>query len=255
MIDIHCHILPRLDDGPAKMEETLEMCRLACDGGVSAIIATPHMFNGMFYTNRKLILEAYAMAKEALASEGIPVKLYVGADLHLVSELRDKLRDKEAVTLNHGRYFLLELPSRVLPPNLNEVVEDLVSDDLVPIITHPERNEAILQREEILLDMLRRGALCQITAMSVTGAFGQSCERFSRALIKAGAVHFIASDAHSTRWRGPGLSEAVKVAEELVGEEGARRLVHDNPAAVLESRPIDHPDVQALPRRNRFWFF
>lgn len=255
MIDIHCHILPGLDDGPDSMEETLEMCRLSVERGMTGIIATPHMFNGMFPTDRKSILESYALVRDVLASEGVPLKLYAGADLHLVPGLGEKIQNNSALTLNDGRYFLLEFPSRLLPPNLNQVVEELIFLGYIPIITHPERNEAILKREEILFDLIHLGALCQITAMSLTGEFGKRCERFARTIIEAGAVHFIASDAHSTGWRSPGLDSAVRVAEQLIGRESARRLVRDHPEAVLSNSPIETIPVKRPVRRKRFWLF
>jgi protein-tyrosine phosphatase len=255
MIDIHCHILPGLDDGAENMEETLAMCRLAAEEGVTEIFATPHLFQGMFATDRESILAAYEEARERIATEGIPLKLHVGSDLHLVPDLLERLDQGQGVTLNHGKYFLLELPSRVLPPNLDEMVFELTGRGYVPIITHPERNEAILRNEAVFLNLLAKGALCQITAMSVTGEFGRDCEWLSRALIEAEAVHFIASDAHSTGWRNPSLLPALKVAEELAGKEKSRKLVVDHPEAVLAGGTIERADVDRLPKRKRFWIF
>jgi protein-tyrosine phosphatase len=255
VIDIHCHILPGLDDGPREVEEALEMCRVSLAEGVTAVIATPHLYQGMFQTDRESILESYALVREALESEKIPLKLYVGADVHLVPDLGKRLEEGAALTLNRSPYLLLELPARVLPPNLNEIIYGLLSQGYVPILTHPERNDAILRRQDILLDLLHYGALCQITAMSVTGEFGTECERFACALIEAGAAHFIASDAHSTTWRSPGLMRAVQVAEEIVGKEKARCLVQDYPEAVLSGHKIETVEVKKLPKRKRFWLF
>lgn len=255
MIDIHCHILPGLDDGPENLDETLEMCRRSLAQGVQGVIATPHMYHGMFQTDRESIVETHAMVQEALASAEIPLRLYLGADLHLVPGLGMMIEEKEALTLNHGRYFLLELPTRVLPPNLKDLVYGFISMGYRPVITHPERNDVILRQEQILLDLLGQGALCQITAMSVTGAFGKECERFCGRLLEAGAVHFIASDAHSTGWRGPGLTDAVQVAETIMGKDSVRSLVQDNPEAVLSGGNIEAQEVKSLPKPKRFWLF
>ncbi len=255
MIDIHCHILPGLDDGADDAEETLEMCRLALSEGVTAIFATPHLFQGMFSTDRSLILSVFEKTRNMLEEEGIPLKLYPGSDLHLVPDLLERFAQGKGLTLNHGKYFLLELPSRVLPQNLNGMIFDLISNGYIPIITHPERNEVILRKPSILLQMLSVGALCQITAMSVTGEFGKESEWLSRALIEAGGVHFIASDAHSTGRRSPSLLPALQVAEGQVGKEQARRFVVENPEAVLAGEPIEGAVVEALPRRKRFWLF
>lgn len=255
MIDIHCHILPGIDDGADNPDETIGMCRQALSEGVTAIFATPHLFQGTFPTDRKLILSVFEKTRNMLEEEGIPLRLYPGSDLHLVPDLPERFARGEGVTLNHGKYFLLELPSRVLPQNLNGIVFDLISNGYLPILTHPERNEPILRNPSILLQMLSAGALCQITAMSVTGEFGKESEWLSRALIEAGGVHFIASDAHSTGWRNPSLLPALRVAEGQIGQEQARRFVVGNPEAVLAGQPIEGGEVEALPRRKRFWLF
>jgi protein-tyrosine phosphatase len=255
MIDIHCHILPGMDDGPDHIEETLDMFRLSQEDGIQGIVATPHLYSGLFTTTREGILRCYEEVLEALETEKINVKLYIGADLHLVPELTRKIIENHALTLNHGKYFLLELPSRVLPPNLNKLIEDLILHGFIPIITHPERNLVILRNEQILIDMIHLGALCQVTAMSVTGEFGKECEYLSRRLLEAHAVHFIASDAHSTGWRGPGLSRAAKVAEDLIGEESARRLVQGHQEVLLAGGVIEPAPVRKLSKRKRFWFF
>jgi protein-tyrosine phosphatase len=255
MIDIHCHILPGLDDGAGDLAETLEMCRIALEAGITGIFATPHLFNGMFNTDRDSIETVYNEVAKALDDAGIPLNLYLGSDVHLVPDIVDRLKRQEGLTLNQGRYFLLEPPARVLPPKLSDTVFDLCSGGFVPIITHPERNEGFLQNEGRLLELLSQGALCQITAMSVTGEFGKACERFCRSLIEARAVHFIASDAHSGGWRRPGMAAAVEAAEGLIGQDEARKLVLDNPRAVLENRPIEPVEVTGLPRRKRFWLF
>ncbi len=255
MIDLHCHILPGIDDGPHDLQETLEMCRLSVAAGMTAVVATPHLYHSMFATTREQILETHGVVREALVSAGIPLELFLGADLHLHPELAGNLTRGEALTLNGGQYFLLELPSRLLPPNLEEIVEGLMDTGTIPILTHPERNEVIVRHEKILLDLLAQGCLCQVTAMSVTGDFGKRCEGFSRGLIEAGAVHFIASDAHSTGWRHPGVQEALRVAETLIGPARAGRLVRENPQAVLSNSPVAREAVTVLPKNRRFWWF
>ena len=255
MIDLHCHLLPGLDDGPGDPAKSLEMCRMALEEGVSGIAATPHLYHDLFPTDRDSILAALQGMRGALEEAGVCLALYAGADVRLVPDLAERLDRGECLTLNHGRYFLLELPHRVLPPNLGDAVSSLVAAGRVPVITHPERNAAILRREEILLDLLGRGALCQVTAGSLTGEFGRESERLARRLVEAGAVHFLASDAHSTSWRPPGLARGLDAARRLLGDEAARRLVDENPRAVLADLPLEVAPVRTLPRPRRFWFF
>ena len=159
----------------------------------------------------------------------------LGGDVFI---LNNPLLIKE-YTINNSRYILIELPHNYIPNKSKEMLFSLEMQGLCPIITHPERKLAIMQNPNLLLDLLYGNVLVQITAGSLIGDFGrdeqQACARY---ILPKGAVHFIATDAHSSEYRRPILSEGVKHAEKIIGKERAKKLVWDNPDAVLRDKPI-----------------
>lgn len=257
MIDLHCHILPEIDDGPQSLAESLKMARGAVENGIQTIVATPHTLNG-YYTNPiQAIKTLCATVQEALARENIPLILVPGAEVHLCPDILSKVETGEAGTMNdNGRYLLLELPFQGLPPRLDQEIFSLKLNNITPIIAHPERNMDIQQNMDILAGLVARGALCQVTALSVTGEFGLKVRQCAEAMLAARLVHVIASDAHSARDRVPALQEAVAAAAEILRSyEEARRMVTTTPAAILAGRDIDLSAPEPPQSKKKKWFF
>ncbi len=239
MIDIHCHILPGVDDGPPDMETSIRMLKVAAGDGISHIVASPHFpfKGGHSHEDIRIVLE---VLKERAMQEGITVRLYLGADARLSIELIELIGMKEIPTISNSRYFLLELPE-VIPPNVERFLFDVRAKGFLPVITHPERNYGLLSRPERVTAFRETGALYQLTAMSITGGFDDRILWFSRFLLKKGVVDFVATDAHDPDWRRPVLSRAYGEVLRMCGEREARRLFFENPLAVLEDRQIDTP--------------
>lgn len=236
MIDIHCHILPAIDDGPADLQETLEMLRIAAGDGITHIVATPHYRHGEPPTVRD-IREKIAFVREEMAKRSIDMELMGGADIRLTYELMEGIEKNEIPTINNSRYFLLELPY-LIPPHLDSFLFETKVKGFVPVITHPERNHSLLSSME-KINMLRDvGCLFQLTAMSVTGKGGRQIKRFAAQLLKMGYVDFIATDAHNTEQRPPLLSKAYRETADVLDKSGADRIFIDNPKAALENREI-----------------
>jgi len=235
MIDIHAHILPGLDHGARDWKEALEMCRQAVDDGISVMAATPHV-SETFPNTEESIVSVSDELRRRLADAGIPLEIVVGGDYHI----RPDMASENVLTLNrNGRYFLLEFPYEVVPPNADAFVEILVQKrGLVPVITHPERIYSLHRREAKLEKMVEKGALVQITGDSLTGAFGPPCRRSAERMLRKGLVHVIASDAHWADERPPHLSASRTAAARIVGAEAARKLVQDNPRAIIEGRDL-----------------
>ena len=258
MIDLHCHILPEIDDGPQSLAESLQMARTAVENGIHTIAATPHTLNG-YYTNPiQTIKTLTATVQEALAGEDIPLTLVPGAEVHLCPDILSRVETGEAGTMNdNGRYLLLELPFQGLPPLFEEEVFSLKLNNITPIIAHPERNMDIQQNIDILAGLVAQGALCQVTALSVTGEFGLKVRRSAQEMLAARLVHVIASDAHSATDRVPDLREAVESAAEVLRSyEEAERMVTTTPAAILAGQDIDLPAPDPTrPRKNKWFFF
>ena len=232
MIDLHCHILPGIDDGPAEMQTSIEMARIAAEDGIQTIVATPHIKDILHSTVK---LQALASQLNLhLEYQNIPVKVLQGGDVSALlnpSSLKD-------YSINKSRYILIEFPHNYLPSNNREILFSLAMHGFCPIITHPERNAAIMKKPQLLLGMLDGNVLVQITAGSLTGDFGLDEQACAGYLLKKDAVHFIATDAHSTVSRRPLLSRGVAHAGKIIGMEKAMKLVCDNPAAVLKDEPV-----------------
>ncbi|MEW6107715.1 MAG: CpsB/CapC family capsule biosynthesis tyrosine phosphatase [Nitrospirota bacterium] len=236
MIDIHCHILPRIDDGPSDMETSIEMLKMASEDGITHTVATPHFTYGERPTARD-IYDRVIELKEGIMSKGIPVKVLAGADIRLTYELLYAIEKSDIPTINGSRYFLLELPD-LIPPNLDNLLFTAELNGLVPVITHPERNYSFLSSPGKAKSLREAGALLQLTAMSITGDFGPQIQRFSHMLLKKGLVDFIATDAHNTSRRIPVLSKAYREVAGLCDKDEADRIFFENPLSVIENKGI-----------------
>lgn len=257
MIDLHAHILPRLDDGAESLEESVEMCRISYGDGVRTIVATPHILPGVYRNNRSAILAKTQELNEAIRKFGVKppdprtqqlndptdaFRIVPGADVHFSPNLLQLCENGEVVTVNDdGRYLMVEFDFMSLPYQGEEVLFQLISHGIIPVITHPERNYEIARNPKRYYQMINMGCLGQVTAMSLTGEFGPEVKRVAERLLVARLVHFIASDTHSARERPPLLSPAVREAEKKIGREEAQKMVAEYPRAVLEGRRPDVP--------------
>lgn len=244
MIDIHSHILPAIDDGAKNIEEALEMCVIAVEDGIETIVATPHLLDGRYDHSYFEIANAVENLRRILKEKGLNLNILSGADIHAVPNLPEFLKRPGAdFTLGmNGRYFLLEFPFDFAPKRqLEELVFEIMLDGFVPIITHPERCSAFQEDRALVNLFYERGALYQITAMSVTGDFGDEAEKCASYMLKRGLAHFIASDAHSAKRRKPVLSRAFKKIEADYGESTAYRLFVGNPKKAMECAYIESP--------------
>jgi protein-tyrosine phosphatase len=229
MIDIHSHILPGIDDGAGTMDEAIEMARIAAADGIRTIVATPHIKSGAPRADE--IAQAVSGFNAVLGREGIPVTVLQGADVP--SHLNPA--DLPRYTLNGTRYILIEFPHSHLPASARETLFNISMAGLIPIITHPERNSSVIRKPEMLFDLLNSNVKVQITADSLSGFFGADIAACARFLLKRGVVDLIASDAHSSTYRRPILSEAVRIAAKMIGKSEAVKLVTDNPDEIINS--------------------
>jgi len=235
MVDIHCHILPGIDDGSRSWEMTAAMCRMAAADGVTHIVATPHA-NYNYVYNR----ERYAAMLGQLCdvSEG-KLAFSLGCDFHFSYEnIRDALQDPRRYSIGDTQYLLIEFSDHAIPPTVKQDVFALRTNGLVPIITHPERNPLLMKKPDMVLALVEQGCLVQVTANAVTGAWGKASQKMLERLLKRQAVHVVASDAHDTVWRKPILSEARDTVAKLAGVEVAEALVTGNPQAIVEGKPL-----------------
>lgn len=245
MIDLHCHILPGLDDGPDGFEKSLEMAKIARTDGIQIVCATPHTLNSIYLNPTETIRARVIQFRKYLLEHAVNLRLCMGAEAHLSPQLMPALNKGTVATLNgSGKFILLEFPALSIPPGTQNIIFELKMKGITPIIVHPERNIVFQHDMKMLYELLQAGALSQITAMSITGAFGDVAQQCAHAFLKQRWVHVIASDAHSADQRPPILSEAVEAAADILENyDEARRMVRDIPLAILKGLPptIDEP--------------
>lgn len=234
MIDIHCHILPGLDDGPNTWDQSIEMARQAAADGVHALVATPHIHLEAGEDLANKVKQNLAELRYHCTVLEIPLVLAVGGEV--VARLRPE--SCRLFTLNNANYVLIEFPHLYLPSDAAESIFYLVTAGLTPIIAHPERNNAVIERPERLVALTRLGALVQITGGSLLGAFGRHAKACAEHLLQIGVVSFLASDAHAPTERRPVLSSSVRAAARIIGTAAAWDLVVTHPSAVLAGNPL-----------------
>lgn len=234
MIDLHCHMLPAIDDGAPEWDTALEMARIAIGDGIRVTICTPHIYPGLYENTAQGIRAAVTVFEERLQQAGLSLKLGVGADTHLVPDLLAGLRSGRIPTLNGSRYFLLEPPHHVAPPRLLETCFALLASGYLPIITHPERLSWIEDNYPLFQELAHRGVWMQVTAGSLTGRFGPQARYWAERMLDEGLVHLLATDAHGVQHRPPLLAEGRRAAERWLGPQEAMRLVEERPQGVIQ---------------------
>jgi len=263
MVDIHCHILPGLDDGSESLEMSLEMAESAISEGITHVIATPHA-NSHFSFIPNLVRDRRDEIQDLVGNR---LQIATGCDFHFNFEDIEILRrDTSRFTLNQKVYLLVEFGDFSIPASFDQALHQLQLQGLRPIITHPERNPLIRAKFERLWGWMHQGCFVQVTAQSFTGGFGQRAQEAANTLLDAGAIHFIASDAHNTTTRPLSLKGAFAVVASRKGAEIARALFQENPLAALEGQPLPYlPEPAELSAnrnpsgtsrtKKRFWFF
>jgi len=232
MIDIHCHILPGVDDGPSDIDGSIKMARIAVSNDIQKIVATPHVNNHRLSYDQ--IISDTNRLNLKLDALDIPLEILPGAEVVPV------LTPEEIATfpINHTKYVLIEFPLDYMPQNAQEIIFNLVINGLKPIIAHPERNQAIIKKPDKLFNLLDSNVYVQITADSISGAFGRDVQKSAIRLLKKRVVDVIASDAHSHSFRTPNLSKGLKKAISIIGRENAMPLVLNNPEAIINGHSI-----------------
>jgi protein-tyrosine phosphatase len=240
MIDLHCHILPGVDDGAGSFTEAVAMCRMAAADGCEAMVATPHQRRGEWWNTDPGPLAALAGQLQTQVGPGF--RVYLGGEIHVDSELLEEIEKLPAgggvLPLAGSRYLLIELDSAGTEAEAAHLVHELVVAGWRPIVAHPEFIPWLAADLGRVARLVALGAATQVTAMSVTGEFGRRPQDHTWALLDAGLVHFLASDSHNTRRRPPGLRRAYDLVASRWDERMARRLTTDNPRAVVEDRPL-----------------
>lgn len=256
MIDLHSHILFGLDDGASTLAESLAMAEVAARDGTRIMAATPHSPESTASRayGPALVRERLAALSAAIAEAGIPLELVPGTEISYDAAVAERLRRGELLSYGQSRSILLELAHNSLPPTLNSAIFNLQVAGYRIVLAHPERIVEVQQDPNLLLPLIERGLLMQITGEALTGGQGERLRTTAEALLTHGMVHLIASDTHGVApRRTPRLAPARDRAAELIGAAAADALVTTTPAAVLAGQPVRLPPPRPVEQRASRW--
>lgn len=239
LVDIHCHILPGLDDGAADTAESLAMIRLALESGVRQIVATPH-FTGDRQSVQRLgiIYERFRRLERSARRENLDIRLHPGAEVLCTPETAALAREQLLPTLGDTRYVLTEFYFDSPPEHMDALLGEIAAAGYIPVVAHPERYEAVQHAPKIVAAWFRRGYVIQLNKGSILGAFGYRAEKTAQWLLRAGLAHVVASDAHSPLRRTPDMSALLHRLREEYPYGYVQCLLYENPRRLIEGRPM-----------------
>ncbi|WP_374090228.1 tyrosine-protein phosphatase [Methylomicrobium lacus] len=236
MIDLHCHMLPGIDDGPKTMEQSLEMARFAVEQGTSRCVLTPHIQPGCYDNDIDNIRGTFEAFQEQLATENIPLQVGMAAEVRVCAELPNMINQGKIPFLGRWqgmRLILLEFPHDQIPIGADKLIDWLIGRDILPVIAHPERNQSVMRQPEKIAPFVNKGCLLQITADSVTGLFGEIPQKVAHFFIRNDMATLIATDAHNMHRRRPTLKAAYGMLLPIIGADKVHALFSGNAEAML----------------------
>ena len=254
MIDIHCHILPGVDDGAQNINESLDMARAAVDNGIHKVVATPHHKTSRYNNPKSAIVEKVNELNELLQENQVPLEVLLGQEVRVFGELLEEYKNEQLLTVNLQNYVLIEFPSNHVPSYTEQLFYDIQMIGLTPVIVHPERNSQIVEQPDKLYHLIEKGALSQITASSITGDLGKKIQKFSFRLIDANLTHFIATDAHNITSRPFNLAEAYDVVEKEYGIDFVDMFM-SNAEQMVGGKMIFREDPERIKRKKILGIF
>ena len=237
-VDIHCHMLPGIDDGAADWQTALEMARMAVADGTHTVIVTPHQSGNFAHNRGDEIRHLVQQFRAVLQEHQIPLEVLPGADVRIEDRMLEQLASGEVLSLGDlRRHVLLELPHELYFP-LEGVLDALARHNMVGVLSHPERNQGLLRDPGLLGPLVDAGCLMQVTAGSLMGTFGTSSQQLGEWMLSEGLVHFIATDAHGIKSRRPLMRRAFDRVEQLTDRQTALDLCVHNPALVARKQDV-----------------
>lgn len=236
MIDIHCHLLPNIDDGSKSWEESLDMIRIAVGDGIKGAVTTPHWIQGTnWQPTPEKVRSAVAELNNRIGDAGLVFEVFPGMEIGIIPDLPRYISKGEVLSLADSDFVLIEIPFYSLPLGIEDVIFGLKMVEITPVLAHPERNREFQGAPRRILELVGMGALVQVTASSLTGGFGEAAKSCSLEFAKLGTLHFISSDAHSNKHRMPVVSNGLAVIEKKIGRDAADEVV-SNTYKIIEGK-------------------
>jgi len=236
-IDIHCHLLPGVDDGSSDMDETLSMLHIAAENGISDMIFTPHYKQGRVGTPREAIGSLLQEVRKAAREEGIGIRIYPGTEIYYNSALEEKLESGWLATMNDTEYVLVEFSPFETFPYIRNAMDDIFSLGYRPILAHVERYQCMLSSVDNVRVLHHMGCQIQVNAGSVAGDYGFKVKHFLKKLLKEQLVHYVGTDAHNCDSRKPAMEKCAETIRKICNPEYADQLLFENARTyLLDSR-------------------
>ncbi len=241
MLDIHCHILPDIDDGSGSFGESIEMAVMAENSGMLAIIATSHCNVPDSFDNpwNSSMHDLFMSLNRALISAGNLIRIFPGQEIYAADGFVDRLKSGELITLNNSVYPLIEFDFEEHQASVFTKAEQAVSEGYIPVIAHPERYGFVHENPDAVKELKKIGCLLQLNRGSINGKFGRRAFHSAHSMLEQGIADFVASDSHGPFVRTPVLSDVHELISEKYSYEYAQRLMHINPMKVLKNKKID----------------
>ncbi|TCI02602.1 capsular biosynthesis protein [Corallincola luteus] len=239
MIDLHCHLLPGVDDGAQDLSESLELARIAVSEGISTAVLTPHFHPGRFDNDIDGLSAIFNTFKAELSNADIALDIHLAAEVRMTDRLLSDIPNNRIPFLGvyqGWRVLLLELPYSHIPPGTEQLINWLNSRKIMPMIAHPERNREVIQNPNILSRLSRFKLMYQLTIGSFSGDFGDHVQATATSLLQMGFVGVLATDAHSVKRRPPIVAKGLAVVSDMVGEAQANQYIIERPAQILQGR-------------------
>ncbi len=240
MIDIHSHVLPNIDDGPTSWKETMDMLQMAIDDGIKEVAITHHILSNVDYEREPEILAKFDELRMNLAKAKMGIKVHLAAEIYAQADM--ELHHTISTYNNNKKFFLVEFPMQGIPRYAAERFFEIVTQGMVPIIAHPERNMGVVRNPERAYEFVQRGALLQMNAGSILGRHGPQVRETAMILLNSDLIHFVGSDGHNTRNRPLRLSAAWDAVAEGWGVERAQRLFVENPRQAIAGGKVVAPE-------------
>ena len=252
MIDLHCHLLPGVDDGSKSMDISLKLANDAVRDGIDYALLTPHHMNGVYLNHKRAVIQQTQEFQMELDRHKIPLKVFPGQEVRINGDLLTALDQDDILFADEsGRYLMLEFPDDDVPSYTSNMIYELMQRGIIPVIVHPERNTKIMKQPDILYDLLSRGCLSQITAGSYVGTFGHKVQKFSKQLIQTGQAYVFASDAHDLPNRKYEMTNAFAKLNREFGNDYVCRF-SENAKVIINGDSLRLNDINKIKNGHFF---
>lgn len=254
MIDLHCHILPGVDDGAETLEDALAMAEKAVQQGITHLLCTPHHNNGKYKNDKQVIIHSVALLQETITQKNIPLTLLEGQEIRITGDLFEEMQaDRLLYTDLSDTYLLIEFPTGDIPAYSEKLLFSLRNEGKIPVIVHPERNIKFREEPNRLISYLEMGCLAQLTAPSIVGIFGKSIQKTAHEMVKHNLVQMVASDAHGVNKRTFYLKEAYEVIGKAYGQDKVMQM-QQVAKDLVNGDVVNFPSFQKI-RKKKFGLF